>query len=131
MQYKNREVVKYQSSLPKRVAQTPSLESLDIGVGNLTLLDLFRVKFAVDDFWRTLQIHVILWVNFYLLVKIHICMYTFTKIVIGEQKFFRKLMPEEVKFIASCNVAVTQINIFKILGAQIFWENTKESKKQL
>lgn len=65
-------------------------------MGNLILLDLFRAKFAVDDFWRTLQIHVILWVDFYLLVKIHICMYTFTEIVIGEQKVFQKLMPEEV-----------------------------------
>lgn len=39
-------------------------------------------------------------------------------------------MPEEVKFIVSCNVAVTQINIFKILGLQIFWENTQDKRPQ-
>lgn len=57
-------------------------------------------------------------------------MYTFTEIVTGEPKCFQKLLPEEVKFIVSCYVAVTQINIFKILGVQIFWENTQDKRLQ-
>lgn len=124
--FSSRKVVKYQRCLPKGIMQTPSLKSLSTWLGNLVLLDLFRAKVAVDDFWRTLQIHAILCVDFYLLVKIHICMYIFTEIVTGEPKHFKKLMPEKVKFIVSCNDAVTQINNFKILGVQIFWGNTQD-----
>lgn len=110
--FSSRKVVKFQSSLSKEVVQNQSLESLNTWLGNLILLDLFRAKVAVDDFWRTLQTHVILGVHFYLLVKIHICMYTFTEMVIGEPQLFQKLMPEEVKFIVSCNVAVIQLNSY-------------------
>lgn len=110
--FSSRKVVKFQSSLSKEVVQNQSLESLNTWLGNLILLDLFRAKVAVDDFWRTLQTPVILGVHFYLLVKIHICMYTFTEMVIGEPQLFQKLMPEEVKFIVSCNVAVIQLNSY-------------------
>lgn len=84
------------------------MESLNTWPGNLILLDFFRAKVAADDFWRTLQTHVILWAHFYLLLKIHICTYTLTEVVIGEPQLFQKLMPGEVKFIVSCNVAVIQ-----------------------
>lgn len=126
--FSSRKMDRYQSCLPKGIMQTPSLESLNTWLGNLVLLELFRAKVAVNDFWRTLQIYVILWVDFCLLIKVHICMYTFTEIVTGEPKCFQKLLPEEVKFIVSCYVAVTQINIFKILGVEIFWENTQDKR---